>query len=67
MQLNISTYVPPTPGRQAGHSTAIGTRLLQKINATNIGKYTYIATRIKNIKNVTGCRDGRSAKPIETR
>ena len=27
----------------------------------------YIYTRIKNIKNVTRCRDSRSAKSIETR
>ena len=29
--------------------------------------YNYLATRIKNIKNVTRCRDSRSAKSIETR
>ena len=27
----------------------------------------YIYTRIKNIKNVTRCRDSRSAKSVETR
>jgi len=27
----------------------------------------YMLTRIKNIKNVTRCRDSRSAKSIETR
>ena len=27
----------------------------------------FIMTRIKNIKNVTRCRDSRSAKSIETR
>jgi len=35
---------------------------------TNFG-YMSVAmcTRIKNIKNVTRCRDGRSAKSMETR
>jgi len=48
--------------KELGYSIRANTNYLQ-----NNGRTIHIYTRIKNIKNVTRCRDSRSAKSIETR